>query len=144
MKAILSRLLILGVLATSLTGPAVHAAEKAEGKAKGKRPDTAERQRQREELEKLTPEEREARRKQAIERREAALKRLREKKAAGSLTEAEKTRLERLETQEARAKDGKGQDHPPGKRSRKEGRAENPSAPEKPAAEPNPAEPAKK
>jgi len=45
----------------------------------------------------LTPEQREARRKEALAKREAKLKELKEKKAAGTLSEKEQKQLDRLE-----------------------------------------------
>lgn len=57
--------------------------------------------------ENLTPEERAKRRKEAAEKRAAHLKELRAKKDAGTLTDAEKGQLERLEKQSERAKNGR-------------------------------------
>jgi hypothetical protein len=56
------------------------------------------------EAEKLSPEERAKRRKEATAKRELRLKELREKKAAGTLNDADKTQLERLEKQAERSK----------------------------------------
>lgn len=57
--------------------------------------------------ENLTPEERAKRRKEAAEKRAALLKELRAKKDAGTLTDAEKSQLERMEKQAERAKNGR-------------------------------------
>ncbi len=57
--------------------------------------------------ENLTPEERAKRRKEAAEKRAAQLKELRAKKDAGTLTDAEKSQLERMEKQAERAKNGR-------------------------------------
>ncbi|MEI6343621.1 MAG: hypothetical protein WCR07_16850 [Verrucomicrobiota bacterium] len=57
--------------------------------------------------ESLSPEERAKRRKEAAEKRSAQLKELRAKKDAGTLTDAEKSQLERLEKQADRAKKGR-------------------------------------
>jgi len=54
--------------------------------------------------ENLTPEERTKRRKEAAEKRDAKLKDLRDKKTAGTLSDTEKTQLERLEKQTSRSK----------------------------------------
>ncbi len=70
--------------------------------------------------ENLTPEEREKRRKEAIEKRDARLKELRAKKEAGTLNDAEKLQLERLEKQGNRAKRSKEDGAKPAKRPKKE------------------------
>lgn len=112
-----------------VTAPISRAADNAPGtppaaeKAKGDKPSN----------ESLTPEERAKRRKEAAEKRAAQLKELRSKKDAGTLTEAEKTTLERLEKQAERSKNarkGKGQGGPDGQGKGKRKR----EAGEKPAA----------
>ena len=109
-----------------LGAPAMRAAEgtpaapQAE-KAKGDKPSN----------ENLTPEDRAKRRKEAAEKRSAQLKELRAKKDAGTLTDAEKATLERLEKQADRAKNGRKNRGPggPGKggKGKKDG-ADKPAA----------------
>ncbi len=109
-----------------LGAPATRAAEGSSStpqteKAKGDRPSN----------ENLTPEERAKRRKEGAEKRSAQLKELRAKKDAGTLTDAEKSTLERLEKQAERAKNGRKNRGPggPGKGSKgKRDSADKPAA----------------
>jgi hypothetical protein len=96
----------------------------AEGDASSKQPAPATEKRKASD-EKLTPEEREKRRKEAIEKRDKRVKELRAKKDAGTLTETEKRQLERLEKQGDRAKRAKDDNGRPEKRS-KNPRAKDP------------------
>ena len=95
MKSIIRSLIISGLL---LGGAAFVRAEDAAADAK-KTTGVAKEEvaKKRDEAANLTPEQREAKRKEMAEKRAAKLKELQAKKAAGTLTEKETTQLERLE-----------------------------------------------
>lgn len=89
---------VAAVLAGGFLFAAEDNAAVKEGKAKGEKPQRAERPRKEAKAAKtLTPEERADRRKEALAKRETRLKALKEKKAAGTLTEKEQQLLDRIE-----------------------------------------------
>jgi len=116
-------------LASVLTGGFTFAAEEAKSdKPPGDRPPRGDRgdraQAARKELESLTPEQREAKRKEMLAKRDAKLKELQAKKTAGTLSEKEQRILDRLEK-------GGRPGGPGGRRAGGPGRPDN----AKPAAE---------